>query len=154
MRMYHSDLVGVFHGRVFEIFEEARTEAFRRLGYEIREAYGDGLALVVTAVGARFSGSPDVDEVIRVGIYVDAISRVQLTIGYDARRETGQSLFSGEMTFVFLDRERGKPVRLPAGLLAAIRRCPGMVRVSPWPVAVLGPEPDAPSAPIPALDNE
>ena len=38
LRMFHSDrITAIYHGRIFDLFEEARTEAFRRCGFEYRE---------------------------------------------------------------------------------------------------------------------
>jgi acyl-CoA thioester hydrolase len=129
MRMYHSDLVGIFHGRVFEIFEEARTEAFRRLGFEFREIEDAGLAMVVTAVSARFYRQPRMDELTHVGVFVDALTKVRTLIAYEGRRaHDGALLFTGETSFAFVDRERGRPVRVPDGIRRAVERCPGMLR--------------------------
>ncbi len=130
VRMYHSDLIAaVFHGRVFEIFEEARTETFRRLGFEYREIDEAGHAMIVTAIGARFFAPAQFDEVIHVHVFVDAMRKARVLISYEARRETdGTLLFCGETAFAFVDRERGRPVRVPEGIRAAVTRCPRMLR--------------------------
>ena len=143
VRMYHTDLVGLFHGRIFELFEEARTEVFRRLGFEWRLTDETGVAMVVTAVGARFLKQAAMDELLHLGVYVDAISKVQVLIGYEGRRAADDEvLFTGETNFIFVDRARAKPVRIPESILSALRRCPPMIRVQPWP-ALLGVAPDA-----------
>ena len=128
--MYHSDLVGgVFHGRVFEVFEEARTEAFRRLGFEYRETDEAGIAMIVTAVGARFFKPARMDDLVQVGVFVDALRRTQVLIAYEGRREgDGELLFTGETNFAFVDRASGRPVRMPEAIRTAIQRCPSMLR--------------------------
>jgi acyl-CoA thioester hydrolase len=132
MRMYHSDLVGIFHGRVFEIFEEARTEAFRRLGFEFGEIEEAGAVMVVTAVSARFHRAPRMDELLHVRIFVDTLSKVRTTIAYEGRRAADEELlFTGETSFAFVDRERGRPVRVPEGMNRALARCPEMLRAGP-----------------------
>ena len=130
LRMYHSDLIAaVFHGRAFEIFEEARTETFRRLGFEYREIDAAGQAMIVTAVSARFVAQPRFDELIQVHVFVDALRKAQITIDYEARRESDETLlFAGETAFAFVDKERGRPVRVPAGIAAALNRCPQTLR--------------------------
>jgi acyl-CoA thioester hydrolase len=132
LRMYHSDLINaVFHGRVFELFEEARTEAFRRLGFEYREIDDAGQAMIVTSISARFFAAGRFDEVVQIGVFVDSLRKAQITIGYEGRRETGGTLlFTGETAFAFVDRERRRPVRVPAGIRQAIERCPAMLRDS------------------------
>jgi acyl-CoA thioester hydrolase len=130
LRMYHSDLVnGVFHGRVFDLFEEARTEAFRRLGFEYREVDEAGQAMVVTAISARFHAAGQMDGLVQVGVYVDALRKAQVLIGYEGRRaQDGALLFTGETNFAFVDKATGRPVRVPAGIHRALERCPGMLR--------------------------
>jgi acyl-CoA thioester hydrolase len=133
LRMYHSDLINaVFHGRVFDLFEEARTEAFRRLGFEYREIDDAGQAMIVTSIGARFLAAGRFDEVIQIAVFVDALRKAQITIGYEGRREAdGTLLFTGETSFAFVDKIRGRPVRVPEGIVHAVERCPAMLRHSP-----------------------
>lgn len=130
LRMYHSDLVnGVFHGRIFDVFEEARTEAFRRLGFEYREVDEAGQAMVVTAVCARFHAAGQMDDLVHVGAYVDALRKAQVLIGYEGRRQQDDALlFTGQTNFAFVDKTTGRPVRVPAGIHRALERCPGMLR--------------------------
>ena len=130
LRMYHSDLVNaVYHGRIFELFEEARTEAFRRCGFAYREIDEAGNAMIVTAIAARFLAPAHFDETIQVAVYVDALSKAQLRIAYEGRREEdGTLLFTGETGFAFVDKVTGRPVRVPDGIHRALERCPAMRR--------------------------
>ena len=130
VRMYHTDLVGgVFHGRVFELFEEARTEAFRRLGFEWRVTDDAGTGMIVTDVRARFLRPAMMDDLVQIAVYVEALGKARVLIGYEGRRDAdGVLLFTGATNFAFIDRARGRPVRVPQPLLDAIYRCPGMLR--------------------------
>jgi acyl-CoA thioester hydrolase len=130
LRMYHSDTVNaLYHGRVFDVFEEARTEAFRRLGFEYREVEDAGNAMVVTAISARFYAAGRMDDIVLVGVFIDALRKAQVIIGYEGRREAdGALLFTGETHFAFVDTARGRPVRVPEGIHAAVARCPAMLR--------------------------
>ncbi len=49
IRMHHTDAMGaVYHGTYFPLFDEARTEVFRDLGYTWRDAVeGEGRAMVI-----------------------------------------------------------------------------------------------------------
>jgi acyl-CoA thioester hydrolase len=130
LRMYHSDLVNaVYHGRIFEIFEEVRTEAFRRCGFEYREISDAGNAMIVTAIAARFHAAGRFDEVVQVAVFVDALRKAQVLIAYEGRRESdGALLFTGETNFAFVNRATGRPVRVPDGIHRAIQRCPALLR--------------------------
>jgi acyl-CoA thioester hydrolase len=145
LRMYHSDLVNaVYHGRIFELFEEARTEAFRRCGFEYREIDEAGNAMIVTAIAARFHAPARFDETVQIAVHVDALSKAQVRIAYEGRREgDGALLFTGETGFAFVNKETGRLMRVPEGIHRALERCPAMLRggggMSPSP----GPSPTA-----------
>jgi acyl-CoA thioester hydrolase len=145
LRMYHSDLVNaVYHGRIFELFEEARTEAFRRCGFEYREIDEAGNAMIVTAVAARFHAPARFDEMVQIAVYVDALSKAQVRIGYEGRREgDGTLLVTGETVFAFVSKDSGRPVRVPEGIHRALERCPGMLRDGAGMTPSPGPSPAA-----------
>ena len=130
LRMYHSDQVNaVYHGRIFELFEEARTEAFRRCGFEYREVDDAGNAMIVTAIAARFHAPAGFDELVRIAVYVDALSKAQIRIAYDGQRDgEGTLLFTGETAFAFVNRRSGRPVRVPEGIHRALQCCPELLR--------------------------
>ena len=130
VRMYHTDLVGIFHGRVFELFEEARTEAFRRLGFEYAITEARGIAMVVTQVDATFLRPlRTVDEEVEVGVFISHLSRLRATVEYEVRRPgEDRPAVTGHTTFTFFDTARGRPVPVPSEVRDAIARCPGMLR--------------------------
>jgi acyl-CoA thioester hydrolase len=130
LRMYHTDLSGVFHGRVFELFEEARTEVFRRLGFEHRQTAERGIVMIVTDVDARFIRPlRTVDEEIEASIFVSHRSGARLTIEYELRRIGDDTpAITGHTAFAFIDAARERPVPVPKETIAAIERCPRMDR--------------------------
>ncbi|MER3421136.1 MAG: hypothetical protein C4290_11720 [Chloroflexota bacterium] len=129
VRMYHTDLVGVFHGRIFELFEEARTEVFRRLGFEYRVAAEQGIAMVVTAVDAHFYRPLAMDDEVTVVVTIAHLSRARCTVAYEVWRPGEERVaVTGHTTFIFMDVGRGRPVPVPAEIRAAIARCPEMLR--------------------------
>src|SRR5262245_8613213 len=102
--MYHTDLVGVFHGRIFELFEEARTEAFRRLGFEYLMTEQRGIAMIVTAVDAAFHAPLRMDDEVLVGVFVDRLTRVRVAIAYEVRGPDADRLaVTGHTHFAFVD---------------------------------------------------
>jgi acyl-CoA thioester hydrolase len=130
LRMYHTDLSGVFHGRVFELFEEARTEVFRRLGSEYRQITERGVIMIVTHADASFLRPlRTVDEEIEARIFVSHRSGARLTIEYELRRIGDETpAITGHTAFAFIDVARERPVPVPKEITAAIERCPKMVR--------------------------
>jgi acyl-CoA thioester hydrolase len=131
LRMFHSDRINaIYHGRVFDLFEEARTEVFRRLGFEYREIEDAGDAMIVIGISARFHAAARFDETVAIGVFVDALRKVQLTVAYEGRREgNGTLLFTGETSFAFVNQATGRLVRVPSGILRALDRCSAMRRM-------------------------
>jgi acyl-CoA thioester hydrolase len=129
VRMFHTDAVGsVFHGRIFDIFEEGRTEAFRRLGFEWGETEAAGIGMIVYEVAARFHRPAVMEDALLVATFVEQTRPTTLTIRYEVQREaTAEVLATGSTVFAFVNKATRRPVRVPEAILAAARRCPGML---------------------------
>lgn len=136
LRMYHTDLTGIFHGRVFELFEEARTEVFRRLGFEHRQTAARGIAMIVTHVDADFARPlRTIDEEVEATVFISQRSGARLAIAYELRRpDEPTPAITGHTTFAFMDTTRNRPVPVPKEILAAVERCPAMLRIIPAPI--------------------
>ena len=129
VRFYHMDPTSIFHGRVFELFEEARTEAFRRVGFEYRVVAEAGQAMIVTGVDAQFHQPVRFDDLLDIGVFVSLLSRVRITIEYEARRAgSAEIVLGGHTAFAFVDTVRGRPVPVPPSIVSAVHRYPGMLR--------------------------
>ena len=130
LRMYHTDLAGIFHGRVFDLFEEARTEVFRRHGFAIALTEARGIALVVTGCDASFHRPLRLDDELAVAVFVSALSRARVAVAYEVRRPGQEEVaVTGHTAFAFFDRARGRPVAVPPEIRLAIARCPAMLRI-------------------------
>lgn len=130
LRMYHTDLVGVFHGRIFELFEEARTEVFRHLGFTYQSLLDRGVVMIVTHVEASFSRPLRVvDEPLECAVFVSHLGRARLTVEYEVRRAgEAAAAVTGHTAFAFVDTARNRPVPVPAEIRATIERCPAMLK--------------------------
>jgi len=130
VRMYHTDLVGgAFHGRYFDLFEEARTEAFRRAGFHWRMTYEQGIAFIVTACGCEFYRPTAMDDDLAISVYVTRLSRARCTVRYEIRRAGEDELLARGFTdFAFWDIQRGRLVGVPESVRESIFRCTGMFR--------------------------
>lgn len=129
VRMHHMDPVSVYHGRVFDLFEEARTEVFRRLGFAYRAVEEAGAAMIAIDVGARFHRPLHFDDLLAITVTVTTLTRVRLTVAYEARREGEATVtFAGHTAFAFIDVARGRAVAVPPDVVMAVRGCPGIRR--------------------------
>jgi acyl-CoA thioester hydrolase len=130
VRMYHTDLVGgAFHGRYFDLFEEARTEAFRRAGFHWRMTHEQGIAFIVTACGCEFYRPTAMDDDLAISVYVTRLSRARCTVRYEVRRAGEEELLARGFTdFAFWDTRRERLVGVPESVREAVFRCTGMYR--------------------------
>jgi acyl-CoA thioester hydrolase len=131
VRMFHTDLVGgVFHGRYFDLFEEARTEAFRRAGFHWNMTHEDGIAFVVVQADCRYFRPTAMDDELEIAVFVTKLGRARCTVEYEVRRAGDPPLLAlGHTAFAFYDTHRGKLVAIPASVREAVYRCRGLLRL-------------------------
>ena len=130
VRMYHTDLVGgAFHGRFFDLFEEARTEAFRRAGFHWDTTHSRGVAFVVTHVDCDFFRPTRMDDELLISVFVTKLTRARCVVEYEVRRSGEPELLAlGHTDFAFLDTNRNRLVGVPDSIRDAVHRCRGMLR--------------------------
>jgi acyl-CoA thioester hydrolase len=130
VRMYHTDFVGgVFHGRYFDLFEEARTEAFRRAGFHWERTHTEGIAFVVTGAGCDFFRPTAMDDDLAISVFVTELTKVRCTVEYEVRRAGESDLLArGYTNFAFWDTNRARLVGVPASVREAVFACTGMWR--------------------------
>lgn len=130
IRMYHTDFVGgAFHGRYFELFEEARTEAFRRAGFHWEQTHREGIAFVVTKIGAEFYRPTAMDDELAIAVFVTRLTRARCVVEYEVRRFGEDELLArGHTDFAFFDTVRNRLVGVPESVRRAIFACTGMWR--------------------------
>ncbi len=131
VRMYHTDFVGgPFHGRYFDLFEEARTEAFRRAGFSWEITHREGIAFIVTHADCDFFKPAAMDDELAIGVFVTKLSRARCVVEYEVRRRGEDELLArGHTDFAFYDTRRNRLVGVPASIREAVHRCTGMLRL-------------------------
>ena len=130
IRMHHTDAMGaVYHGTYFPLFDEARTEVFRDLGYTWRDAVeGEGRAMVIVHVACDFKRPARMDDLVAIEVHVARLTRVRLAFRYTVTLAySGALVATGEQTFVFLSTTTNRPTSVPPNLAACILGAPGFV---------------------------
>ncbi len=113
-RYAETDRMGyVYHGRVLEYFEQARTEMIREAGISYKSLEDSGVMLPVSHVSIDFKRPIFYDELttIRVKLYEQAGTR--LNTYYDILSEDGKIKATGHVVLVFVDFETRKPCDPP-----------------------------------------
>lgn len=125
VRSHQTDLNGaMYHGAYFDVFDDARIDTFRRLGYAYEDAVAGGWRLVIRHVTCEYHAPALMDALIDVVVSVAAATRATLTVGY-ACRHNDLLLAKGQVRYVFVDG-RGRPLRFPADLWRLIEATPAL----------------------------
>ena len=127
VRMHHTDLVGaVYHGTYFDLFEDARTEVFRALGYTYRDCVeGEGRLMIIVRAACDYKRPARMDDELAIAVTVESLTRVRLGFAYAVSlAATGQSVALGQHMFAFLDTRTNRPTSVPPRLAALVRATP------------------------------
>ncbi|MFH1791473.1 MAG: thioesterase family protein [Candidatus Omnitrophota bacterium] len=120
VRYAETDRMGVvYHANYFVWFEVVRTEFFRSLGLAYRDIEEKRhLCLMVVEAVCRHKKPVTYDDTVRVETSVVDIRNTSITFTYRVIAN-GTVSAEGETVHVFTDR-KGKPVRIPADIRAAL----------------------------------
>ena len=124
VRMYHTDLVGaVYHGTYFDLFEEARTEVFRALGYTYRDCVeGEGRLMIIVHAACDYMHPALMDDELAIAVRVETLTRARLSFAYDVSLVAGgKRVALGRQVFAFLDARSKRPTSVPPQLAALVR---------------------------------
>ena len=115
VRAHQTDLNGaMYHGAYLDVFDDARIETFRRLGYTYERLLRDGCAAVIRRVECEFYSPARMDDLLSIHVHVEKVSAATMSLRYEGRRDR-QLLALARAVFAFLDLE-GRPTRVPAEL--------------------------------------
>lgn len=121
VRPHQTDLNGaMYHGAFLDIFDEARIETFRHLGYTFQDLIKDGCAAVIRHVTCDYLAPGYMDECLSVTVTVARMGIASLRIRYNCRREE-MTLARAEVEFAFIG-SNGKPQRIPVALRQVVDR--------------------------------
>jgi acyl-CoA thioester hydrolase len=119
VRSYQTDLnAAMYHGAYLDLFDDARIETFRRLGYTYERMLAGHWGVFIRAVHAEFHAPAFMDDLISVTVCIPRLTTATMTARYECRRAE-ELLAVGENTYVFVDDAR-KPLRVPRDLREVI----------------------------------
>lgn len=122
VRYVETDAQGVVHHSNYIVwFELARTALCRHSGRTYAEIEALGFNLVVTGTRTRHRGAARYGDTVRVRSVLSRFQSRGLVFEYEVRR--GDDLLAtGETEHIWVDRETGRPCRVPKPLEDAFRR--------------------------------
>ncbi|HAV63593.1 MAG TPA: hypothetical protein DCY13_14660 [Verrucomicrobiales bacterium] len=111
----------VYYSRYLDLLEEARGEWFRSFGWPLLQLQTEDIAFPVTEAHLEYAAPARYDDLVRIELWVMALTRLRLQVGFAVRDESGSSLVNGQTHHVCTSVSE-KPRRMPVELFNALRR--------------------------------
>ena len=121
-RIYYedTDLAGiVYYANYLKFIERARSEWLRALGLDQAGMKRQGFAFAVRSLTADYLSPARYDDLVTVESQLHELSGARLILDQIVKRDA-LPLFQSRVTLVCIN-DAGRPVRLPAGLVAAMQ---------------------------------
>lgn len=126
LRVYYedTDLAGiVYYANYLRFIERARTEWLRDLGIDQARMKADsGHVFAVRRIEADYLRPARFDDLLRIDSTVAGLTPARIVMEQTVRRAE-LPLFAARVTIACLDG-RGRPIRLPAAIVEALRGTP------------------------------
>ncbi len=124
MRFADTDAMGVvYHGTYLAYLEAGRVEAMRQVGAEYAAVVRQGVHLVAVEAHVKYRQPASFDDVLLVYTRAASVGRARFSYVYEVRRERDDALIvTGETVHAAVDGTTLRPIRLPDGVLQAVRR--------------------------------
>jgi acyl-CoA thioester hydrolase len=120
VRFYELDPYGhVNHSVYIQYFEAARAEWLTEIGYPLDRLQADGVQIVVTELHTRYLGSAGPGDELIVESNLVVLRRVSMT--FEQRILCGDETLVTQTISAATISPSGRPMRVPADLVAALR---------------------------------
>ena len=110
----------VHHANYLNYFERGRVEMLREMGVPYRQLEDRGCMLVVREMNVIYHAAAEFDDLLTLTTQVLEVRKVRIRHGYTLVRQSDNALIvEGESVVASVSPE-GKPIRIPADLVAAV----------------------------------
>lgn len=121
VRYAETDQMGyVYYGNYATYFEVARVEAMRAIGFSYKEMEDRGVMMPVLELKNQFKSPGRYDEELTIKISIPEMPTLRIKFIYDIRGEDDRQVCLGETTLVWVNKESGRPVRMPEELVTLL----------------------------------
>lgn len=112
VKYYETDKMGItHHSNYVRWMEEARIDFLDQIGYSYKRLEEEGIVSPVIAIDCKYKATTTFDDKISITVAVKEFKGVKLIIGYEMKKENGDTVCTAESIHCFLDNN-GKPLRL------------------------------------------
>ena len=113
----------VFNSRYLEFIDAAMTEYYREIGFSPETIGTTGFDPVVKKVAIEYHDSAKMDDILRIHVACSRMGNSSLDLSYRIHRERDQQLLvTAKLTYVNIDVESRKSVRIPDIIRTAMTR--------------------------------
>ncbi|MBI4931897.1 MAG: acyl-CoA thioesterase [Bacteroidetes bacterium] len=123
VRYGETDRMGyAYYGNYAEYFEVARVETLRELGMNYKDMEDNGIMLPVYTFSVKYFKPAFYDDLLTIKCSIKEMPKARITFFYETFNEKNELLNTGEVTLVFIDREKNKPMGAPAEFIEKIKK--------------------------------
>ncbi len=122
VRYADTDQMGyMYYGNYPQYLEVGRAEWLRELGFSYSEIEKSGIILPVRGLDIKYLKPLKYDEVVTIHTFLKEKPMVRIEFFYEMYNEKKELCTTASTTLVFIDIATGKPTKIPAHLLEAIK---------------------------------
>ena len=115
VRYAETDQMGyVYYGNYATYYEVARVECMRALGLSYKSLEDRGFMMPVLENFSKYIAPALYDELLIIKVSIRERPKVKITFHYEFINEQGKLIHTGNTLLVFINKETGKPCRIPA----------------------------------------
>ncbi len=103
----------VHHSNYVKYLENARWEAFRKLGLTYKKIEDNGILMPVIDVNMRFIKPIYYDDLVRIDVVFNLVSPTKLMVNYNIINEANEIIHKASTMLTFLRKYSNKPCRVP-----------------------------------------
>jgi acyl-CoA thioester hydrolase len=105
-----------YYGNYAKYYEIGRTEMLRGLGLSYRELEESGTFMPVHSLSSRFLKPAYYDELLTIKTMVFLLPETRMVFNHEIFNSKNELIHTAEVTLIFLDGQKMKPVRIPGKL--------------------------------------
>jgi acyl-CoA thioester hydrolase len=110
-----------YYGNYAKYYEIGRTEAIRSLGITYREMEERNVFLPVHSMNSRFLKPAFYDDILTIKTVVKGLPDVRIVFYHEISNNKNELIHTAEVTLVFFDGIRKKPIKAPDFFMDLIR---------------------------------
>lgn len=124
VRYGETDAMGIVYYGVYPLYyETGRTEMMRHLGFTYRKMEDMGIIMPVISLNCRYRKPAYYDDLLTIKTIVKKMPETRILFDYEIYNEDKVLVNEGNTTLVFMDSDKGRPVKIPGFLKSVLEAC-------------------------------